>query len=101
MPSLRVQEGGGGLGPCGQTLLYTPVFYFSLIHNFCDFNGAEMFFLEPKGWGGGEEAAWASFTVYTLNVYVLVCTRLEDPRSVAEIACWNITGNNYTLSAQP
>jgi hypothetical protein len=49
LPLLRVHEGGGG--PCGQSL-YTPAFYFSLILNVCDFNGAEIFLLDPEGMRG-------------------------------------------------
>jgi hypothetical protein len=41
------------------------VFYYSLLLNFCDFNAAELFFLEPKRRGGG--AAWASFMVNSLR----------------------------------
>jgi hypothetical protein len=57
--------------------LYRPVFYYPILLNFCDFNSAEIFLCGSRR-DEGDEAAWASFTVHTLSVYVLVCIRLED-----------------------
>jgi hypothetical protein len=46
--------------------LSAPVFYYSLLLNVCDLNANKIFLLEQKGWGGGGEAVWASFTLNTL-----------------------------------